>query len=196
MPRAASILTVLTVFGLPGFSHAADLWNEAVQGDLSDDRLNPSAFALQDAGNTLRGVLEGVRSDGGVDRDYFSITIPDGFQLSSITLDAYTSSDFVAFIGIAPGATFPFDVASVNADDLLGYALFGPFDVGNDLLAAMGQNGQGFTAPLTAGTYTFWAQQTGEYTEYTATFNVTPVPVPGALSLLGVTAACAIRRRR
>lgn len=195
MPRAATIFTVLTVLGLPGLASAADLWNEGTQGDLSDDRLNPSAFALPAGGSTLRGVLEGV-SDDVVDRDYFSITIPQGFQLDSISLDAYTSTDFLAFIGLAPGAVFPFDPATVNADDLLGYALFGPFDVGGDLLAKIGQNGQGFTAPLAAGTYTFWAQQTGDFTEYTATFNVSAVPAPGVLSLVGITAVGLVRRRR
>jgi hypothetical protein len=190
-------VTTLGVLGLfCGSAFAGEIWNEQTQGDLSDARLSPSAFTLASGGNTLVGVLEGFRETGEPDLDYFSITIPEGFLLNGITLDAYQSTDFVAFIGIVPGMTFPFDPASVNAEDLFGYALFGPFDVGGDLLAAMSQNGAGFTPPLPAGTYTFWAQQLGERTDYTATFQVAAVPSPGTLALLAVTAGACSRRRR
>lgn len=175
---------------------AADvLYNEFLQGDLSDNRLAPTAFVLGPGQSTLFGVMEGEYPDNTFDRDYFSVTVPAGYVLSGLLLEAYVSDDFAAFIGIQPGPIFPNDPDTVLPGDLLGWALFGPQTVGQDLLTNMGQNGQGFDLPLPAGTYTFWAQQIGPYTEWVATFQV-DVPSPGAATVLGLGVLGALRRRR
>jgi hypothetical protein len=85
----------------------------------------------------------------------------------------------------------------------LGYTHFGPGagNVGLDILPSMGTGAgsQGFTAPLAAGSYTFWIQQLGALTNYDFNFAVTRVPEPSSLLLavvgLGILPLLAHRRR-
>ena len=120
--------------------------------------------------------------------------MPAGYTLSAIILEQYLSSDPVAFLGIQPGPTFPNDPETTAPGDLLGWLHFGADQVGLDLLPLMGANGQGFTPPLPAGTYSFWAQQTGEPTIDILDFVVT-VPSPGTALPLAVSAIGLARGR-
>ncbi|GJQ30487.1 MAG: hypothetical protein HBSAPP03_23710 [Phycisphaerae bacterium] len=176
-------------------AHAQILWNEFTQGDLSGDRFHPTPFNLAEGSNILFGVMTGDDGTGTIDRDYFSITIPQGHVLARIDLLLYLSDDFAAFAGIQPGPIFPNDPDTVLPGDLLGWVVFGFDHEGQDLLAEMSLNGQTFTPPLPAGTYTLWAQQLDSFTEWTPDFVVEPVPAPATLALaaLGV---MAMRRRR
>lgn len=176
--------------------NAGVIYVEQTQGDLSNDRFAPKAFNLSPGSNELFGILSGEDPQGNIDRDYFSITIPQGFELSAMSLTGYDSTDFAAFAGIQPGAVFPDDPATVQPGDLMGWTLFGQAEVFKDMLPLMGVNGQGFSAPLPAGTYSFWFQQIGAYTEYSLDFVVT-VPSPSVVGLASaLTAACGFRRRR
>jgi hypothetical protein len=166
------------------------IWDELSQGDLSNDRFHPTALAPPPGVSQLVGAMDG-EVNGIVDRDYFSITIPQGYVLSQLILEQYFSNDPVAFIGIQPGPIFPDDPATVMPGDLLGWLHFGDGYVGMDLLPLMGANGQGFAPPLTGSVYTFWAQQTGEPTTYVLDFVVT-VPAP---SVVLPFALIALRRR-
>ncbi|MGE3109993.1 MAG: hypothetical protein AB7G11_06265 [Phycisphaerales bacterium] len=189
---AAAILSPALV--APAF---ADIfYDEGFAGDISNDRFNPTAFNLAAGDNQLVGVIFGDDGQGNIDRDYFSLTIPAGLQLSQIVHLDYISTDFGAFMGIEEGPIFPIDPDQATPGDLLGWVIFGPSTVGVDLLPTMGGNGRGFTPPLSAGTYTFWVQQTGDYTDYIMNFVVTEVPAPASAILLGPAAALAFRRRR
>lgn len=178
-----------------GSARADIVYDEQRQGDFSDDRFAPTPLPLSVGSNQLIGIIEGEDGMGGLDRDYFTITIPAGLQLSSILLESYMSTDFAAFAGIQPGAVFPDDPDSVRPGDLMGWTLFGPGNVDQDLLPQIGANGRRFTAPLGAGTYTFWVQQIGPFTDYTWNFEVA-VPAPGAVGLLGAAGLVGLRRRR
>ena len=191
------MLSALLLAGLVVTSaHAGVVYNEPVNGDVSDNRLAPTAIALALGNNSFFGVISGIRLDDTIDRDYFTITIPAGQRLESITLDNYISSDQAAFIGVAPGSTFPFAPDDVGPEDLLGFALFGGDLVGQDLLAVIGINGTGFTGGLGAGTYTFWVQQIGPPTEYSLNFTVVPTPAAAGLLALGAITSMSRRRRR
>jgi len=176
--KRLSLLVILFALSKPAMAQV--LWNELTQGDLSDDRFAPTPFVLSPGDNSLFGILEGFDGQT-IDRDYFSITVPVGYQFSELWLDSYNSSDFAAFMGIQPGPIFPDDPATVQPEDLMGWTLFGPNFVGQDLMPQLAMNGYGFTPPLPAGIYTFWAQQIGAYTEWTGNFVVTEVPEPGSV---------------
>jgi len=170
-----------------GRSHAGIIWNEQFDGDLSDDRFAPTTLQVAAGDNELLGILAGATGgpEGGIDRDYYTFTIPDGHALTAIVLTAYLSPDFTAFLGVQPGAVFPDDPNTVIPSDLLGWVHFGPIDVGTDLLPEMGFHGQGFTPPLPAGTYSFWTQQTDDYTDYAMIFVIEEVPAPTSCLIAG-----------
>ena len=182
---------------LPSFATAQTLWAELTQGDLSDDRFNPTPLVVVPGDNFLFGVIEGGDGEGNLDRDYFRMTIPSGFQLSQLVLENYASVDFGSFIGIQPGPIFPDDPDTVRPGDLLGWTIFGPPQVNLDLLPLIGLNGRTFTPPLPAGTYSFWVQQTDDFTEWTGNFVVTEVPEPmsGACLALFALVLCPRRSR-
>jgi hypothetical protein len=188
----AGLAIVLSATQLP----ATVFWNESINGDLSDNQAAPNVFALTNGVNSVIGTV-----GGGNNQDWLSLTVPPGFQLNSLVLFSYTSTDGQGFTGLQSGTAF---VGSVNSPaSYLGYAHFGtaasngadlPANiVGLNILPAMGNNGpghvsagaQGFTAPLGSGTYTFLIQQLGSSTGYQFDYGVTPVPEPSALAMLG-----------
>ena len=188
-------VAVLAWAGLHGSAASAQpvLWNEHVQGDLSDNRLQPNQFALPSGSSHLNGFMAG-EVGGVVDLDYYSITVPQGFELSQIILESYTSQDPVAFLAIQPGPIFPNDPGSVTPGELMGWIHLGAQHVGLDILPIMGSQGMGFTPPLAAGTYTFWAQQLGAPTDYLLEFVVVPAPA-GAVAGLLMLGGIACRRK-
>ena len=108
------------------------------------------------------------------------------------------------FHGLTAGGTsFIPDRATIGS--FLGGDHFDPLPVNTDMLPnlATGPNGgQGFAIPLPAGTYTFFAQQTGPHiTDYTIDFVVSRVPViptPSAWLAggIGLAAVGSLRRMR
>jgi MYXO-CTERM domain-containing protein len=184
----------LVVLAAGSMARGSTIWDEFASGDLSDNRLSPNLFNLSVGSNVLVGFMAGADGQGAFDREFFSVTVPAGATLERIDLLFYESPDEAAFIGIQPGAIFEPDPSDVGPGDLLGFTLFGPPDVGTDLLADMSMLGQGFSTPLGAGTYAFWAQQTGDATAWTASFIV--VPTPGVVGALALGAMATMRRRR
>lgn len=178
-------------------ANAGVLWNETVQGDLSNDWLSPTVAQLV-ASEEGENILSGLTGDDGtgVDRDYITVTIPAGAELTGIILQDYFSPDFNMFMGVVAGTTVV-NPEEATDQSVLGYALFGPTDVGIDLMDELGiarYPGGGFVAPVGPGTYTFWIQQTGEPTIYQMNFIV--VPAPGALAFASVLLLPVARRRR
>lgn len=174
----------------------ADIVYDETGRDLSGDRFAPTLILIHPGDNTLIGIIDGDDGTGRIDRDYYTFTVPAGHHLAEIRLNDYLSVDFAAFYGIQPGTVFPDDPETVRPGDLLGWTLFGPNQVGDDLLPLMGANGQTFTPPLPSGDYAFWCQQLDNYTEYAMTFVVEPVPSPGACSMVVCLVGGAVARRR
>lgn len=173
---------------------AVELHNEAVDGDLSNDRFNPTAFSLVPGSNTLAA----TSSDG--DREFITLTLPAGMQLDLITLNAFDTKGDIMFMGFASGPVMPVDPDSPDPAGLLGWAYFGPpvVPLGGDILEPMtsGFGSQGFSIPLQAGVYTFWIQQLTGPTSYEVDFVVSVVPAPGAFGVIALAGISALRRRR
>ena len=173
----------------------AVVWSESVQGDLSGNRTSPSVVALLPGSNNV------IATTQGGDQEYFRVTVPAATQLTGVVLNSYSAFD-VSFIGVQQGATFTVDPFAAQADDMYGYAHFGRGQLNTSILDDIGQgfDAQGFTPPLPAGTYTFWVQQLSGATSYDLNFQVTAVPEPSAVAIVGAAAlACAkrsMRRRR
>ena len=174
-------------------------YDETVNGELSDDRLNPTELSFATGINTLS------RSTQPGDRDYFTFAVPSGWQLSSIFHQTYESTDFVAFIGLQDGVTLTEPLVGTNANNLRGYALFGVDTVGTEIIDDLAASGSaipaamGFVAPLPAGDYTFWMQQTGALATYSFDFTLTPVPEPEQWALMlagGLLLAAWMRKMR
>lgn len=190
------LLAVCLVALMATSARAGVVWDEGVDGDLSNDRLAPDAVSLSVGGNLLIGSVVGG------DRDYLTITIPNGAVLSGLSLDAYTSTDDWSFIGIQAGSTFTEPPTGTDPANLLGWVLFGTPNEGTDILDDMGTGDDaiGFIPPLAAGEYTLWIQETSsKLSGYTFNLQVTAVPEASSLAMLaaaGVVAGWWHRRRR
>lgn len=149
----------------------SQVWDEAVDGDLSDDALNPSGvFELTEGSNIISANQVGNPRDV----DFFAFTVPAGFELQQLIVTDYTGVDDVAFIGIDSGATSDIDFNNPIVGDLLGGTTYGSASIDTDILPIMGNLGGavGFTAPLPEGTYTIWLNQTGGISEGTFDFVI------------------------
>ena len=189
----------------------ATIYDEAVSGDLSNDKGAPTALTLTPGLNSVIGTVNGFGN--GDPQDWVSFTIPTGFVMTSYVNSKYDSSDHQGFTGFQFGSSFLGD--EFTAGNYAGYAHFGtgatnpdgtpPLStVGVNLLPLMANSSfapgaAGFTPPLGAGTYTFLIQQGDtSTTSYQFDMNVRPVPEPGSsLCLLGMggLAILALRRR-
>ena len=166
-----------------GGDDSAALYDEAVDGEITDDATNPLALDLGNGSNVISGTVVAG------DIDYVTVHVPEGHVLSAIDHTEYESVDDLAFIGVQEGTVFTEPPTETEVANLLGFFLFGVDSEGTDILPGIGegQGAQGFTAPLEAGDYTFWIQQTGTDTvDYSFDMVVAPVesvPTAGSLTV-------------
>ena len=155
---------------------------EADSGDFSNDAANPTAVALANGSNLLSGSVVGGDS---ADLDYVTVNIPEGHVLAAADLVSYESGNgnAVSFIGIQEGTAFTEPADNPNPANLLGLLLFGVDAAGTDILPSLGAGANpfggddaiGFEAPLGAGDYTFWIQETSpNVTAYSIDLVVEP----------------------
>ena len=192
----------------------AIIFDEAVSGDLSNNKAAPTALTLTPGLNSVIGTVAGFPPEGTDPQDWVSFTIPAGFVMISYVNSKYDSTDPQGFTGFQFGSSFSGD--EFVAISYAGYAHFGfaatnpdgnpvpATTVGLNLLPLMADPSfapgtTGFTPPLAAGTYTFLIQQGNPVTTgYQFDMNVRAVPEPGSsLCLLGMggLAILALRRR-
>ncbi len=190
---------------VPGFvpgAHAATAWDEAVSGDLSNAGLTPNAVSMTAGSNFVIGAT-GRDTQGVVDRDYFTFTLAAGFQLDALVVlpgSTFLGPESISFIAFQAGSPFTVSPTSNSPEGLLGYWLYGPNDLGLDILQQMGSSpgASGFFGSLPAGTYSVWIQETGTgVANYNFDFQVSQVPEPGtALFMVAGLAALGWRARR
>jgi MYXO-CTERM domain-containing protein len=203
--RGAARLLVTALALAASAAQAVVVWDESVSGDLSNSGLAPTALALGPGSNVVRGLTGRAVAGGTVDRDYFSITVPSGSFLNSMTVLPGTVGQgptLVSFVGLQAGAQVTVPTSATTAAGLMGYWLYGAPDVGKDLLPLMAvpSNGSaGFGVPLPAGVYSFWVQDTGVGDAvYGFDLGVSAVPAPPAslLMALGLAGLAGWRRRQ
>ena len=170
-------LLLLAIFTLlSSISAKATNYDEVMQGDLSNERLNPNSIVLSYGQVGINGVagnniISGKigRSNGVIDRDYLHMVVPSGFVWPELRLGNQTNvGGGASFVGLASGNIMPIGPSSTSAMGLLGYKLYGMSDLQKNILDDMGisANGStGFTLPFAAGDYTLWMQElaTGNY---------------------------------
>lgn len=163
-------------------------YNEAVFGDLSNSGLNPTVLGTLAAGsNQVFGTI--ASGPNGVDRDYFTVNVPTGYEfVSLIALPGTTVGDTASFLGLEAGTQVTVPANPSSAAGLLGWRHYTVADIGVNILPDMGTpafGSTGFTAPLSAGDYAFWIQDAdaAKY-GFDITLRAQSVPESGSLVLL------------
>lgn len=156
-------------------AHAATVWDEAPNGDLSNDGLSPTPLVVHSGSNLVLG-LTGSGAQG-VDRDYFKLTVPVGSKLTAIRLLPSTSvSGGVSFIGMQAGPQLTVTPSGGGAEQLVAQGHYGNDQIDTDLLPNIKLGPPG---PLPSGTYSVWVQDTGGPASYGFDFVIsTPASAP------------------
>jgi hypothetical protein len=194
----AKVVSVALVFVACDAARAAIAWDEIGQGDLSNFFNAPTPVPVELGDNFIYANMG--ESATGIDRDFFTITVPSGHILASITIDFYFGDDPIGFFGIVLGPSFAVEPDKATPDDVDGYVLFGTAGLnvpGTDVLPRMPliHEPPRFTVPLGPGRYSFWVQQLDGLADYGLNF-VIDVPGPGAFGLCAAVAPMMLVRRR
>lgn len=179
-------------------------YDESISGDLSNSGLSPTLVSVAEGQNQVFGTTG--RGTGGVDRDYFTFTVPTGLQITSIVvLPGTTTGDSLAFIGVQSGNQVTLPPNATEASGLLGWKHYNAAN-GNILsdLSIPAQGSTGFVPPLGAGTFAFWVQEFSAGTfSYGFDFSLEPAPVvsvpdsgPGLLGCTAIVALIALGQLR
>ena len=190
MLRCRETLALISIAAaLAGPAAAATLWDESVNGDLSNVRTAPTNLPLSMGSNTITGTVVAG------DEDFFTVTVPAGAFFSALTLITFNSADDLAFLAIQAG---PIITSMSSPAAMLGYIHMSAAFVGTDILddMALGDGALGFTPPLPTGTYAMWAQQLQpQLVSYSFDLVVIPEPSEATLLTAGL-AVLALARRR
>lgn len=170
-------------------------YNEITNGDLSNNFASPTSIELSAGNNIITG------STTADNPDFFTFTVPAGFDVSSIILQSYTGPDG-SYFAVDNASAFPgidsdagFVVSTLIDDGRLLDGVEQPSEVGQDLLApgvgnnpTQPANPPAITGPgsLEPGVYSVWYQELAGNTTYE--FNVLltprlapPSPSPGQI---------------
>ena len=180
MKRTLAIVALATA----GTAASAQVvWDETVDGNLSNDPANPTLLNFGVGTNIVRGSTLGAATPPSDGFDAFGFTIESGWSLEAIILSAYSP---------ATGGTSGFNFSS-GAPLPGGTLIFGPgvggANVGEDFLVTQS------VGTLGAGNYFMEIREFGgPIAVWELSFVV--VPAPSAMALLGLGGLVATRRRR
>lgn len=162
--------------------------DEAIDGDLSGIEQFPTELTLSLGSN----VISGSAGSAGLNQDFdiFTFSVLPNTVLNSITVNAYTPSNGVSFLGMQSAVQWTAGKGNgITGSALSGWTLFGANDIGTNILPSMstaGSGASGFSLPLGSGDYVFLIQDTGSAINYELNFTASPVPLPASLPLLGL----------
>jgi hypothetical protein len=195
MPKFTALTSAAAILVATSGAHAAVAWDESVQGDLSNVGSSPTFVALSTGTNQIIGTTGNHGS--GTDRDMFRVTVPAGFQLSSLQVLTPTTPLNLGFLGIQSGSQI---TSTASAAALAGWTHYTVADRGTDVLARIGTGAGavGFTGPLGSGNYAFWIQDfdAGVSTyAFDLTLAAVPEPSTAAALLMGLAGIAWVRRK-
>src|SRR5271156_4125369 len=130
-----SIFLLAGVFLYGTAAHGDTIYNESVSGDLSNNGLAPTLLTVSLGLNDLFGTTG--KTGTVIDRDYFTFTVPQGEELTAITVLPGTETLGPlgeSFIGIESGPQVTVSTAATTAAGLLGWDHYGAADIGVDIL--------------------------------------------------------------
>lgn len=189
-PRRLSLFALLAALAPAGPVLAAS-YNETTQGDLSDNRLAPTALALSLGSNVISGSNGPSPVPDVPDLDYITVTLPAGTRLSQLVVLDSDVGGAVSFIAIEQGAQVSVAWNEGSAETLLGWAHYGSADEGLDILTAIGAGpgALGFVPPLPSATYTLWIMELDGARPYAYSFDLqvtqAPPSCPGDINQSG-----------
>jgi hypothetical protein len=169
------------------FASADVTWDEATEGDISNDPTNPTQVGSFDSGNLT--VVGSVRASSGDTRDYVTFTVDKGASLVAMRLVSYLdgvtgANGNTGYVMIDDGNTSVIPSNSTASQFLGGSHLnrtrFSSASVNMlDRLSQGVQGGTGFSLPLGPGAYTVDVQQTGsQLSDYEIRFEFETVTTP------------------
>jgi hypothetical protein len=203
MRRNIVLLVLLACAFLYGAAaHGDTVYNESVSGDLSNNGLAPTVLTVSQGSNDVYGTT-GKSAAGVIDRDYFTFTVPEGMELTAITVLPGTTTlgpDGESFIGIESGPQVTISTAATTAAGLLGWDHYSTGDINEDILPMMGMGvgATDFTGWLPSGQYSFWVQEASVGSvNYGFDFTIaTPEPASWTMMLTGLAALVGKTARR
>jgi hypothetical protein len=191
--RLRNIVLLAGAFLYGAVAHGDTVYNESVSGDLSNIGSAPTLLIVSPGLNDVFGTT-GKSAAGVIDRDYFTFTVPQGFDLTAITVLPGTGTLGPlgeSFIGVESGPEVTVLTNATTAAGLLGWDHYGTDDIGVNILPLMGMGvgATDFTGWLPPGQYSFWVQEASVGTvPYGLEFTIaTPEPSTWTMLLTGLT---------
>jgi hypothetical protein len=133
--RTANTAALTLALVISGPATAATVWDESVNGDLSNNPLAPTVLTFAPGSNDVIGQAGGSPGPGALapfDQDFFSFTVPKGYELRSleaVKVQLTSPTDEVAFIAIQSGPQITHNVVppfNPTAAGFVGLAARGP----------------------------------------------------------------------
>jgi hypothetical protein len=188
-PLVTLFSLVLTIAPARG---GTGVWDESVDGDLSDNAAVPTPITLTVGTNVVVGSVDNPSDT----RDFITFTIPVGQALIQLRQLSYVDIPGggpanTGYHAIKTGSTGLVPSAG-NSSSFLGGDHLTQIPPGDDMLANLATAplaGTGFSVPLGPGTYTYVVQQTsseqnGYEFDFMLTTSVPTLPVYGYVVLI------------